>query len=178
MACSHSPQHSLGSVNATTCDSSVDFRRFAWNNALPKSLIPLDVMLKNSHGTDAIPWKFKGITHPEGWSCTVIVGNDYQLSFRDHTQITNITYSGSFYEFNTTDYIRMSHVFKQEPDFFTTTGVIKNVSKTPPPHTADHGDWGFVNKTKTLTYLVTGKGNTKSRNKNLAPRTIRFKVSK
>lgn len=135
-------------------------------------------MLTNTHGTDAVPWKFKAITHPKGWTATVILGHDYQLSFRNLTQITNISYSGSFYEFNTTDYVRMKHVFKQEPDFFTITGVIKNVSKTPPPPNAVNGDWGFVNETKTLTYLVSGKDNSVSPNKNVMQRDVQFRVSK
>ena len=154
----------------------MDFRRFAWNNALPKSLNPLDAILKNSHGTEAIPWKFKGITHANGWTTTVILGNDYELSFRNLTQLTNITYRAKFYEFNTTDKIRMMHVFKQEPDFFTTIGAIKNASEIPPPLTGNHGDWGFVNETKTLTYLVTGNNNPKTKNNDPEPRSIHLKV--
>lgn len=133
-------------------------------------------MLKNAHGTDPVPWKFKGITHPEGWTSTLILGDDYQLSFRNLTQLTNISYSGSFYEFNFTDYVRISHVFKQEPDFFTTTGVIKNASETLPPPTADHGDWGYANETKTLSYLVSGKNNVFSLNNNLGQKNIRLRV--
>ena len=177
-SCSSSPENSHGAVNGSICDSSIDFRRFAWNKALPKLLTPLDAMLKNTHGTDAVPWKFKGITHPEGWTATVILGHDYQLSFRNLTQVTNISYSGSFYEFNTTDYVRMKHVFKQEPDYFTITGVRKNVSKTPPPPDAVHGDWGFVNETKTLTYLVSGKDNWVTINKNWVPKDVQLRVSK
>ena len=155
----------------------MDFRRFSFNEARPESLIPLDAMLENEHGTDAIPWKFKGITHPKGWTCTLILGSDYKMSFRNLTQVTNITYSGTFYEFNTTDYVRITHVLKQEPDYFVTTGHLQNFSETAPPTTGYHGEWGFVNETKEFTYLVTGKDNTKDANKNLNTMSISLRVS-
>ena len=134
-------------------------------------------MLENEHGTDAVPWKFKGITHPKGWTCTLIVGGDYKLSFRNLTQVTNITYSGSFYELNTSDYVRITHVLKQEPDYFVTTGNHQNFSETVPPTTGFHGEWGFVNETKEFTYLVTGKDNTKDANGNLNEKSVQLRVS-
>ena len=105
-ACTEDPSHSLGAVGGSICDASLDFRRFSFNNGKPTSINPMDALLTNAAGTSAVPWKSKAITHPEGWTTTVIVGNDYKLAFRNHTQITNITYTGSFYEFGPTDYIR------------------------------------------------------------------------
>jgi hypothetical protein len=101
----------LGAVGGSICDASVDFRRFAFNQALPKSLNPMDALLTNAHGTSPVPWKSKALTHPEGWTATVILGVDYKLVFRNHSHITNITYSGSFYEFGPTDYIRYTDSF-------------------------------------------------------------------
>ena len=176
-ACSNSSEYSFGDVGGSVCDDTVDFKRFAWNKALPKSLNPVDAMLKNSHGTDAVPWKFKGLTHPKGWTCTVITGTDYEVSFRNLTHLTNITYNASFYEFDTNDYVRITHFLKQEPDFFKTTGAVQNFSQVKPPTTGNHGDWGFVNETKSLTYLVTGKNNSKDVNNNLATKDIRLQVS-
>ena len=66
----------------------------------------MDALLTNAHGTDPVPWRRKAQTHPEGWTTTVILGNDYKLDFANHTHITNISYSGSFYGFNRTDYVR------------------------------------------------------------------------
>jgi hypothetical protein len=134
-------------------------------------------MFENEHGIDAIPWKFKGITHPKGWTCNLVVGCDYKMSFRDLTQVTNITYSGSFYEFNTTDYVRITHVLKQEPDYFVTTGHLQNFSESVPPTTGFHGEWGFVNETKEFTYLVTGKDNMQDANNNLNKKSISLRVS-
>lgn len=155
----------------------MNFKRFSFNNARPESLVPLNVMLENEHGTDAVPWKFKGITHPEGWTCTLVLGSDYKMTFRNLTQVTNISYTGLFYEFNATDYVRIKHVFKQEPDYFITTGQFQNFSETVPPTTGFHGEWGFVNETKEFTYLVTGKDNTKDSNDNLNTKSISLQVS-
>lgn len=72
---------------------------------------------------------------------------------------------------------RIKHEFTQEPDFFMTTGVIQNVTDQIPPPTGDHGDWGFNNATKTMTYLVSGKGADIDENNNTGPRDINFRVS-
>ena len=132
---------------------------------------------RTNTGTDAVPWKYKGLTHPNGWTCTLIVGTNYTLSFRNLTQVTNITYTGSFYEFDTDDHVRIIHVLKQEPDYFMTTTRKQNFSETVPPTTGFHGEWGFVNETKEFTYLVTGKDNTRDWNNNLAPKSILLRVS-
>ena len=100
----------MGAVGGSICDATLDFRRFAFNRALPSSLNPMDALLTNAHGTSPVPWKAKAITHPDGWTTTVMLGVDYKLAFRNHTQITNITYSGSFYDFGPTDYIRYTHI--------------------------------------------------------------------
>lgn len=96
----------MGGVGGSICDETVNFKRFSFNKAAPSSLNPMDVLLTNTAGTNAVPWKSKAITHPEGWTTTVILGQDYKMAFKNHTQITNITYSGSFYDFQPTDYIR------------------------------------------------------------------------
>lgn len=66
----------------------------------------MDGLLTNAHGTSPVPWKQKGLTHPEGWTTTVILSKDYSLAFKNQTQLTNITYTASFYEFEPTDYLR------------------------------------------------------------------------
>ena len=77
---------------------------------------------------------------------------------------------------NTAPFFRIKHEFAQEPDFFTTTGERKNVSDTVPLAAADHGDWGFNNATKTLSYLVSGKGVEISPNYVPNPRNIQLRV--
>lgn len=67
-------------------------------------------------------------------------------------------------------------MFKQEPDFFRTIGVIQNFTNEVPQATADHGDWGYDESTKTLTYLVSGKDARVTRNGNVEKRDIQLKV--
>ena len=74
-------------------------------------------------------------------------------------------------------FYRVEHTFTQEPDFFTTTGIIQNVTDEIPTPTDDHGSWGFNNGTKTLTYLVSGKDADLSVNNNPATRDVSLKVS-
>ena len=164
-------------MDGVICDNTLDFRRFAWNEVLPSSLETQFALLKNEYGTDEVPWKMKGLTHPKGWTTTLITGKDYELSFKNFSQLTNITYNGGFYEFEPEDYVRMKHVFKQEPDYFKTVGTEQEFSKVEPPTSGNHGDWGFVNNTKTQTYLVTGKENTNDVKNNLETKDIRARGS-
>lgn len=50
--CSHSAEWSVGFPGAV-CDHTVNFHRLAFNNPTPTSLQAKDVILTNSHGTEA-----------------------------------------------------------------------------------------------------------------------------
>lgn len=47
---------------------------------------------------------------------------------------------------------------KQLPDMISTTGRYINMSSSLPSPNASNGDWFYNNETKTLTYIVSGKG--------------------
>ena len=90
--CYQSPTVSLGQVSGSVCDANVRFRRMAWNKPLPTSLLYRDALLTNEHGTSRIPWRFMRLTHNQGWMATVILGQNYNFTFDNAPQLTNISY--------------------------------------------------------------------------------------
>ena len=53
----------------------------------------------------------------------------------------------------------MTHPMKQDPDMISITGKFVNMSNgIPSADNASNGDWYYNNFTKTLTYIVSGKG--------------------
>lgn len=90
--CSQSPSASVGHVSGSTCDSTVRFRRLSWNKALPSSLVYRDALFTNEYGTSRVPWRFMRITHDQGWMVTLILGQNYNFSFDNAPQLTNISY--------------------------------------------------------------------------------------
>lgn len=90
--CSQSPAASVRRVSGSICDSTIRFRRMAWNNPLPSSLLYRDALLSNEHGTSYVPWRFMRLTHDQGWMSTIILGQNYNFSFDNAPQLTNISY--------------------------------------------------------------------------------------
>ena len=94
--CSQSPSASVSSVTGSVCDATMRFRRLSWNNALPSSLQYRNALLTNDAGTSSIPWRSMRLTHNEGWMATVILGQNYNFSFENAPQLTNISYRYEF----------------------------------------------------------------------------------
>ena len=174
--CTASPADSYGPHDGSVCDSNIKFIRFAFNNAAPESLNGKNVLFTNQYGTSVAPFCFKCATHKLGWVALLIVGEKYNMTFEDASQITNITYSGMFYEMEEDDHIWISHPLTQRPDHFTTTGAYQNKTDVFPSPDAQHGNWSFVNETKVFTYIVSGKDGTRTINNNIEPRGIELLV--
>ena len=174
--CVHSSQDSHGSHPGWICDSNVTFRRFAFNQAAPASLHAKNVLLTNQHGTDVVPYAIKGATHPHGWMMTLILGDNYYITFEDASQITNITYCGLFYDMKENDYVWINHNLTQTPDHFTTTGVYQEKTSDIPPPDSQHGNWSFWNETNVFTYIASGKEGTLTPNNNNVPRRVCLRV--
>ena len=174
--CSSSPPDSFGPHNGSVCNSNVKFRRFAFNRAGPSSLKGKNVLFRNQYGTSVAPYCIKCATHEEGWVALLIVGENYNMTFIDASQITNITYSGKFYEMSDHDHIWINHPLTQRPDMFTTTGVYQNMTEIVPSASANHGSWSFNNETKLFTYLASGKSGTRTPNNNIDPVSIQLLV--
>ena len=174
--CSSSATDSHGPHPGSVCDGNLVFRRFAWNKASPLSLNSKNVLLKNRFGIDTVPFSKKATTHALGWMANLIVGEDYQMIFENATQITNISYSGKFYEFKAGEYVRMNHQLRQHPDHFTTTDVFQNMTDELPSPVSPHGTWSFSNETKILTYIASGKDARITPNGNVPPLPVHLVV--
>lgn len=174
--CTASAPDSYGEHGGSVCDGSVQFHRFAFNNAAPGSLRAKNVLFTNQHGTNVVPYCVKCATHPQGWMTMLIEGERYNMTFENASQITNITYSGLFYDLNERDHIWISHKFTQTPDHFTTTGAYQNMTDVVPSADAQHGNWSFVNDTKVLTYIASGKNGARTINNNIETRPVQLLV--
>lgn len=174
--CTPSVQDSYGLHNGSVCDSSVQFTRFALNNAVPVSLQAKYILLTNQHGTNKVPFCIKCATHPMGWMMTLIRGEKYNMTFEHTSHITNISYTGKFYDMREGDYVWISHQFLQTPDHFATTGADQNMTEVMPSPDALHGNWSFVNKTKVFTFIASGKNPTLTKNNNVEPRSVDLDV--
>ena len=82
----------MGNVVGSVCNSTMRFRRLAWNGISPKSLDYRRALLTNEAGTSQIPWEFMRVTHNRGWMATVILGQNYNFSYVNAPQLTNISY--------------------------------------------------------------------------------------
>lgn len=170
--CRVSAQCSYGPHNGSICDNSVKFRRLAMNDASPSSLFGKNVLLSNKHGTDKVPFCLKCGTHPNGWVMTVIVGDNFTLAFEHAEHISNISYSAKVYELEKNDYVWISHNLTQKPDHCTTTGRYQNITDVFPSADARHGSLSFMNETKVLRYIASGKDGARTINNNIVPRKI------
>ncbi len=174
--CTHSVEHSYGPHNGSVCDSSVKFNRFAFNEVAPASLQAKNVLMTNEHGVDVVPYCPKCATHPDGWVILLMMGERYNMTFEHASHITNITYTGRFYDFEEGDHVWISHPLTQTPDHFTTTGTYQNMTEVTPPADAQHGNWSFVNETKVFTYIASGKDGTRTLNNNIEPPDVSLRV--
>ncbi|XP_048585401.1 fibrocystin-L isoform X2 [Nematostella vectensis] len=155
--CSQSSSASIGTVPGSICDLVPRFRRMAWNQPSPSSLLYKDVFLSNQYGVSSIPWTSHRLTHPDGWMAVVVLEENYNMTWKNAEHISNISYRASFYEFEKTDYFWITHPLKQDPDQVSTTGNTVNMSSGIPQYGhASSGDWYFDNSSKALTYLVSG----------------------
>lgn len=85
---------------ASSCPPGVKFHRMSFNGISPASLEGKDVMITNQYGTQRGYYKDKRITHKDGWVFLLIGGETHKVAFENAAHVTNISYTGVFYEFN------------------------------------------------------------------------------
>ena len=166
------PELSVG-ANAGSYCWNVSFRRVAWNNPKPESLLFVNAILSNNYGSSVVPFRNKRLTHPDGWMSLVLVGETTTLIFQNLTHITNISYNAGFFDIAPEDDLWIRHPFTQRPDYLriledTDTTNFIDIPRRP---NASHGDWHFNESSLNLLYLVSGKGFT-----NLADRETKLSV--
>uniref|UniRef100_A0A8C4EZ61 PKHD1 like 1, tandem duplicate 2 n=1 Tax=Dicentrarchus labrax TaxID=13489 RepID=A0A8C4EZ61_DICLA len=160
--CSQSDEWSVGFPGAV-CDHTVEFHRLSFNNPTPTSLKAKDVILTNSHGSSAVPYLKKRMTHKYGWMAMLPSGQTYNWYFSDMDHVTNITYAAKFYSFKPDQYVIINHNLTQSPDRFRIIDE-RNGSVTPLSFSDNNnGDWYFDQSTNNLYYIISGKTNQRRR---------------
>ncbi|XP_065804470.1 fibrocystin-L [Labrus bergylta] len=154
--CTHSEEWSNG-YPGYVCDDTVHFHRLALNNPSPSSLNPKNILLTNDYGTSAVPYKEKRLTHKKGWMALVPSGKTYLMNFENAFQITNLSYTATFYGFKQDQYVIIKHNLTQSPDSFYIIDK-RNGSESPLSYSENEsGDWHFEESSKSLSYILSGK---------------------
>ncbi|XP_066271366.1 fibrocystin-L-like [Branchiostoma lanceolatum] len=170
--CVEHPAFSMGHPG-TVCDPSIDFVRFSWTDAVPASLPGKNVIMSSSlgWGSDVIPFRAKRVSFMNAWMALFQVGSQVDLFFENVDHVTNISYSGVFYDLAEEHYVMVSHNLTQSPDKFQIEpGVDRDPSSTPLTYEDnENGDYYFDDSTTTLTYLISGKTSSPSRKKRNVP---------
>ncbi|XP_035685638.1 fibrocystin-L-like [Branchiostoma floridae] len=174
-SCTDDADFSKGGYPGSVCtDPDLSFHRFAFKGVLPESLDMRNAIFTNAYGTTAVPWSPKRMTHKPGWTMILVGKETYTFSFQDSSHITNLTYSGTFYDFEDTDYVIMQHDFTQSPDSFSLSEGDNREASTAAVSFANNEDkdWYFDEANgKVFSYLVSGKGQASS-----ADRNVKLKV--
>uniref|UniRef100_A0A3Q2Z1Q4 PKHD1 like 1, tandem duplicate 1 n=1 Tax=Hippocampus comes TaxID=109280 RepID=A0A3Q2Z1Q4_HIPCM len=142
--CSESPDFSLV-FPAAVCDHTVNFHRVGLNNPTPSSLNSKDLIFNNLHSS-VIPYLEKRLTHKFGWMGILPSGLTYNMYFDKADQLTNITYSATFYGFESDQFVIIHHNFSQNPNKVRILDE-RNASSSPLSFDTNHnGDWYLDNK--------------------------------
>ncbi|KAF0024292.1 hypothetical protein F2P81_023094 [Scophthalmus maximus] len=166
--CSQSAEWSAG-FPGFVCDNTVNFHRLSLNNPTPASLKAKDIILSNSHGTSAVPYLKKRMTHKFGWMAVLPSGDTYNWFFKDMDHITNITYTAKFYGFKADQYVIINHNLTQSPDSFHIIDR-RNGSSTPLNfNNNSNGDWYLDDGSNNLYYIVSGKTSQRRRRSSVDP---------
>ncbi|XP_078617899.1 fibrocystin-L-like [Branchiostoma floridae x Branchiostoma japonicum] len=143
----------------TKCDPTVNFIRFAWNQASPHSLKYKNVLFSSPYGTTVVPYRRKRMTHKEGWMALLQTGLAHNMVYENVDHVTNISYTGIFYQLPSDQYLTVYHNFTQKPDKFAIIpGQDTDGSLSPVTYEDNqYGDWYFDVNTKFFYYLISGK---------------------
>ena len=86
-------------IPGAKCTESVKFHRWSFNRPVPVSLLFKDTEFRNVHGAVRSKWEKKRITHKKGWMVLLVGAMNHTMSFVGAEQVTNITYTGTYYDF-------------------------------------------------------------------------------
>ncbi|XP_072562121.1 PKHD1 like 1, tandem duplicate 1 [Paramormyrops kingsleyae] len=177
------PDHCAVSVEwsaayqASVCDETVRFHRLIITYPQPYSLWYKELILTNSFGKTSLTFLTYMVTHYWGWLAMLPDSETYNCYFKDADYITYISYGAMFYGFKEEDYIIINHNLTQIPDRFQIVDK-RNASVLPLNFSRNvHGDWYFNETTKSLYYMVSGKGAPKWRSGSADPQVADIQVN-
>ncbi|XP_062600839.1 fibrocystin-L-like [Saccostrea cucullata] len=154
--CTSFPAFSQGAIAAVVCPDNLRFHRFTFNKA-PKSLDGKNAIFTNQYGSTNQPFRFKAITHKQGWLMVFLDGENYTMEFQDNPGFTNFSYQGRIDNFETKDeYVIIRQSLDQQPSrvFFQSSSHTPKPDTAIDPLTSSHGHWDY--KSTILQYIVRG----------------------
>uniref|UniRef100_A0ABM0MU86 Fibrocystin-L-like n=1 Tax=Saccoglossus kowalevskii TaxID=10224 RepID=A0ABM0MU86_SACKO len=144
----------VGTSPGAVCDNTVKIHRFAFNSVSPSSLRYKNINFINDYGSSIVPYKKARLTHLNGWMITLVDGENYNMVWEDVEHITNISYVGTLYNMEPTDYVTISHSVAQTPDRFSILGHMADTTEEMVTYDDnDNGDFYFDNATHSVSYL-------------------------
>ena len=173
--CQTRPEMSLGKIPGIVCKSG-RFAKVMWNAVTPSYVKGKVAFFHNRYGRDLVEYRVKAKSFKNGYTGFLPLNSaePLMLSFDLSDQLTNISYTMAVFDLEDSDYVYLTHQFKNFPDFFTTTrGKHNRTDGVPDPRTNRHGSWTFDTGSRNMTYLISGRGNS-----DLRPlvKTIDFRV--
>ncbi|XP_036421459.1 fibrocystin-L-like [Colossoma macropomum] len=167
--CSYNASWSVG-FPGSVCDNTTSFHRLAFSN--PSYMLYFrDVILTNAYGSSVVPFAWQLITHWYGWMALLPSAQTYNWYFRDTSQITDISYSATFYGFRPQDYLIVNHNLTKKPDYVRIVDN-RNSSSVPLNYSVNvNGDWYFNKSSNDLFYMVSGRTSSASRGKRSVDRS-------
>lgn len=160
--CRTRPDVSLGSTLGVVCKHG-RYAKVAWNSVYPTSTVGKNAYFENEFGRYKVSFRAKAKSFANGYTAFLPTntGAPIELSFENSAQLTNISYKMAIYELQSGDFVYLKHLFKQQPDYFSTTHGFNNrtVGQIPDPWANKHGSWFFDPDSRNMTFLISGKGN-------------------
>jgi len=98
---------------ASICPSNIIWIRFSFNEPFPVSLLYKDAIFINQYGNSSNPWAKKRVTHKKGWITNLICDKTYTLIFENAEQMTNFSYSGTYYRLPVSKIFLPIHLFME-----------------------------------------------------------------
>ncbi|CAK8674402.1 unnamed protein product [Clavelina lepadiformis] len=162
---SEGDEFSSGEEKSSICQRGPRFHRFALNNPLPSSLEANDIIFVNEHGNASSIYKKKRLTHKPGWMALLPGRKEVMIYFKDGEQFTNITYNSKYYDLMEDDYLIVKHQLTQRPDIIKINGESRfSVGNTTELNSGSSNlDWHYVEETKELKVMVSGKTSSRKR---------------
>ncbi|XP_021354873.1 fibrocystin-L-like isoform X2 [Mizuhopecten yessoensis] len=162
-SCTDAPaEFQIGVWTASFCPNTVKFGHVAFNKITPDSLFATTAFFENSNGIAQAEYEFHRVTHSEGNMGLLPLNYDYDFSFQGSQQITNISYTATFFDISGSNFIKVCHRLERKPDrFYYYDGMGEDdvwpMSLNPLDGSVNvDGDWYYNDSEKKFCYLVSG----------------------
>ena len=155
--CRHDDASSMGAVNGSVCDPGIQFVRFAITAPVPTSLTFRNLTVSSTEGSTILEYVLKRLIHGPGYMAILPTRQEYQLDWNDGERFVNISYSSLYSGMSASDYLWITHDFKDVVNGITINdNEINATEQIPPAGQSLLGDWYSNINDTAVTYYVNG----------------------